>query len=99
MPPLLNFQREQKRAKLLQYAERVWHITESSDDQRIDAAIKRTRAFFEALGIKTRLSDYDLGRTAIDDIVAQLDAHGMIALREHQNITLDVSRTILEAAL
>lgn len=99
LPPLLHFQRVQKRAKLLQYAERVWHITEGSDDQRIDAAIKRTRAFFEELGIKTRLSDYDLGRAAIDDIVAQLDAHGMIALGERQNITLDASRAILEAAL
>ena len=48
LPSLLQVQREPKRAKLLQYAERVWHIAGDSgtEDQRIDQAIARTRAFF-----------------------------------------------------
>ena len=99
LPSLLEVQREQKSAKLLQYAERVWHITEGSDDQRIDQAIRRTRLFFEELGIKTRLSDYKLGRAAIDAIVLQLEAHGMTALGERHDISLGVTRTILEGAL
>ena len=57
------------------------------------------RAFFEGLGIKTRLSGYELGRDAVDAVVGQLKAHGMIALGEHKDIDLEVSRTILEAAL
>jgi NADP-dependent alcohol dehydrogenase len=99
LPPLLNLQRETKRAKLLQYAERVWGITDGSDEQRIDAAIARTRSFFEGLGIPTRLSGHGLGREAVDAVVAQLTAHGMLKLGERRSITPDVSRAILEAAL
>ncbi len=43
LPALWNEKRDAKREKLLQYAERVWNITEGSDDQRIDAAIAATR--------------------------------------------------------
>jgi NADP-dependent alcohol dehydrogenase len=99
LPSLLKVKRETKRAKLLQYAERVWHITSGTDDERIDAAIERTRAFFESLGIKTRLSGYALGQEAVDAVVAQLEAHGMTALGEHKDISLEVSRAILQAAL
>lgn len=99
LPSLLKVQREHKRAKLLQYAERVWQITEGDKNQRIDEAIRRTVQFFENLGIKTRLSGYGVGREAIDKIVAQLEAHRMISLGEHQDISLDISRTILEGAL
>ena len=99
LPSLLNVQRNTKRAKLLQYAERVWHITSGTDDERIDAAIERTRAFFESLGIPTHLSGYDLGSEAVDAVVKQLESHGMTSLGEHQDITPQVSRTILQAAL
>ncbi|MBG6075646.1 iron-containing alcohol dehydrogenase [Polaromonas sp. CG_9.11] len=99
LPSLLNVQRDTKRAKLLQYAERVWHLTSGTDDERIDSAIARTRAFFESLGIRTRLSGYELGSEAVDAVVRQLQSHGMTSLGEHQDISLQVSRTILEAAL
>lgn len=99
LPSLLNVQRATKRAKLLQYADRVWHITSGSEEQRIDEAIERTRAFFEGLGIKTRLSGYELGREAVDAVVGQLKAHDMTALGEHKDINLEVSRSILEATL
>lgn len=98
LPSLLEAQREHKRAKLLQYAQRVWQITEGSDEERITAAIARTRRFFEELGIETRLSAYGLGDEAVDAVVAQLDLHGMRSLGEHQNITPDVSRAILNDA-
>jgi len=99
LPSMLTVRRESKRAKLLQYAERVWQITSGSEDQRIDAAIERTRAFFESLDVKTRLSDYDVGADQIDMLVAQLEVHGMTGLGEHQDVTLDVSRRVLEASL
>jgi NADP-dependent alcohol dehydrogenase len=99
LPPLLQSQREGKRAKLLQYGARVWGIDAGSEEERIDAAIERTRAFFEGLGIGTRLSDYGLGAEAVDAVVAQLGEHGMTALGEHRNIDLATSRAILTAAL
>jgi NADP-dependent alcohol dehydrogenase len=99
LPALLNVQRDNKRAKLLQYAERVWAISEGSEEQRIDAAIAATRHFFEGLGIPTRLSAYGLGTAAVDAVVNQLGAHGMTALGEHGDVDLALSRAILETAL
>ncbi|KER71418.1 iron-containing alcohol dehydrogenase [Burkholderia sp. Ac-20349] len=99
LPSMLQVRRDSKRAKLLQYAERVWNITSGPDDARIDEAIARTRAFFERLDVKTRLADYGVGADAIDQLVAQLDEHGMTQLGEQKDVTLDVSRRVLEGAL
>lgn len=97
-PAVMAEMKEQKRAKLLQYAERVWNITGGSDDEKIDLCIERTRGFFESLGLKTRLSDYEIAKEGVDQIVAQLEAHGMTALSETGKITPEVSRRILERA-
>jgi len=97
-PAVLEVQRKQKRAKLLQYAERVWNISNGSDDEKIDLAIKKTRAFFESLGVKTHLSEYGVTADQIPAVVEQLKAHGMVALSETQDITPEVSQKILELA-
>jgi len=99
LPALLRVQRDDKRAKLLQYAARVWQINDGDENQRIETAIHRTAQFFESLGIPTHLAAYGLGQPAIDLLMAQLEAHGMTALGERANITPAVSRRILEAAL
>ena len=99
LPALLAVRRDSKREKLLQYGQRVWGIDSGSDAQRIDAAIAATRAFFESLGIPTRLSAYQLGQPAVEAILAALGAHGMTALGERNDIDLATSRRILEAAL
>jgi NADP-dependent alcohol dehydrogenase len=98
LPSLMNDQRGPKREKLLQYAANVWDIREGSDDEKIDAAIDATRGFFESLGIKTRLSDYGVDASGIDQIVKGLQDHGMTALGEHGDITPKDARRILEAA-
>ena len=77
----------------------MWGITAGTDDERITAAIDRTRAFFESMGIATRLSGYGLGAEVVGTVVAQLEAHGMVKLGEQREITPAVSRRILEAAL
>lgn len=99
LPSLLEVRREQKRAKLLQYAERVWHIESGSEEKKIDLAIQKTREFFESLGIKTHLSQYGIGADKITVIVEQLKSHGMTALSETQDLTLDISQKILERAM
>ncbi len=98
-PAVLEVRRSQKRAKLLQYAERIWHITGGSEDEKIDMAIRRTRDFFESLGVKTRLSQYGISADKIPVVIEQLKAHGLTALSETQDITPDISRKILECAL
>ncbi|MTJ80635.1 MAG: iron-containing alcohol dehydrogenase [Telmatospirillum sp.] len=99
LPSVLQLRREAKRAKLLQYAARVWNITDGDEDDRIDAAIARTRDFFESVGIATRLGAVGLTRDAIDPILTQLEHHGLTALGEQGDIDLPASRAILEHAL
>ena len=99
LPSLLEVRREEKRAKLLQYAERVWHIKSGSEEEKVDLAIQKTRDFFESLGAKTRLSQYGVGADKIPVVIEQLKAHGMTALSETQDLTLDISQKVLEGAV
>jgi NADP-dependent alcohol dehydrogenase len=99
LPAMMRVRREAKRAKLLQYAERVWGLTDGLDDARIDAAIERTEAFFREMGVPTRLPDYGLGAKNIDEVVKALEAHGMVKLGEKHDVTLEVSRKVLELSL
>ncbi|HKM27174.1 MAG TPA: iron-containing alcohol dehydrogenase [Thiopseudomonas sp.] len=99
LPNMLQLRRKEKHAKLLQYAQRVWNITTGDDEQRIDAAIAKTREFFEAVGVRTRLSDYQLGAECIEPVLAQLQAHGMVRLGEHQDVTPEQCRTVLHMSL
>ena len=99
LPTMLQQCRESKHAKLLQYAQRVWNITSGTEEERIDAAIEKTRSFFESLGVKTRLSQYGIGADTIPVMLKQLESHGMVTLGEHADVTLDVSRKVLEASM
>lgn len=98
-PSIWQIRKEKKREKLLQYAERVWSITEGDDDSKINLAIDKTREFFESLGVSTRLSGYGVTADKIDDVIAALEKHGLTALSESRDLTLDISREILENAL
>ena len=99
LPALLEVRRQQKHAKLVQYAERVWHIQNGNEDEKIDLAIQKTREFIESLGIKTHLSLYNINADKIPVVIEQLKAHGLTALSETQDLTLDISQKILENAL
>jgi NADP-dependent alcohol dehydrogenase len=99
LPGILTVRKEAKRAKLLQYAARVWRLTEGDEDSRIAAAIERTRGFFEQMGVKTRLSGYGLDASAIDAVVAALEAHKMVKLGEHRDVDAAAARAALELSL
>lgn len=99
LPAVMKVRREEKRDKLLQYAERVWHIHDGDEDARIDQAIAATEMFFENMGVPTRLSHVDLGEKDIEAMIVKLTEHGMVKLSEHRNVTPDISREILRAAL
>ncbi|MFZ6657871.1 iron-containing alcohol dehydrogenase [Undibacterium sp. TJN19] len=99
LPSMLRVRKEGKRAKLLQYAERVWGLVDGDEDSRIEAAISRTQDYFEQMGVKTRLGDYQLSSTDIEPILSALQTHSMIKLGEKRDVTLDVSRQVLEMSL
>ncbi|MBN1780137.1 iron-containing alcohol dehydrogenase [bacterium] len=58
LPAVMRHQMKQKREKLIQYGERVWNLAGNED--AIDSAILKTRAFFEQMGLPTTLGDYHI---------------------------------------
>lgn len=99
LPAVMKVRKERKKGKLLQYAERVFNITQGSEDERIDAAINATERFFAKMEVPIRLSDVDLNESNVEPLLASLEAHGRLALGEHMDIDLQTSRTILQTAL
>ncbi|PVZ70475.1 iron-containing alcohol dehydrogenase [Pelagibaculum spongiae] len=99
LPPLLQEMTEEKHAKLLQYATNVWNIDSGDDASKIALAIEKTRDFFELMQIKTRLSDYQIGKHDIPEILGQLEKHNMMQLGERGQVTLDRTQKILLNAL
>ena len=86
LPAMLQVQRNQKRQKLLQYAQRVWGIGDGNEDQRIDVAIQRTREFFESVGVPTRLSAYGIAAGSVETVPNRLADRGGLPLGERQDI-------------
>ena len=99
LPAMLTERKDAKHGKLVQYAQRVWSIHEGSESDKAEAAIEKTRAFFESLGVKTRLGDYQLAEEHIEPLIKSLEEHGMTALGEHNDVTPDVCRRVLHASL
>lgn len=98
-PAIWEIRKDKKREKLIQYAERVWNIEEVNNDLKIKQAIEKTRAFFEDLGVKTRLSDYDVLEDKIDDLILALEKNKRTSLSETGDLSLEISREILKKAL
>lgn len=106
LPALWRHQKEKKKAKLAQYARRIWHVSDSgdsraddeADDQAADQAIERTVAFFHSLGMPTGLSDYGVAaEEAARRIGARLEERG-VAWGEHGDVTPEAVAAILRAA-
>lgn len=99
LPGLWKVLKEEKKGKLLQYADRVWNISEGTEDERVDAVIQKTVEFFESLGIKTRLSDYGVSSETIDKIVARFEEKKWFALGDRGLTTPEITRKALEVQL
>lgn len=94
----LRVLRDQKHGKILQYGERIWGITEGTEEERIDAAIDRTEAFFRSMGLSTRLSQEGIGEQTIAEVERRFRAEG-VAYGEAHNVDGAMARRILEACL
>jgi NADP-dependent alcohol dehydrogenase len=99
LPGLWKVLKEEKKYKLLQYGERVWKITDGTEEERVSAAIEKTVSFFESLGIRTRLSDYGITGDTIDRIVTRFVEKNWLDLGDRGLTTPDVTRKILEEQL
>jgi len=98
LPNLLWVQRQSKREKLLQFAERVWDVKEGNEDARIEAGIVRMRTFFEALGLSTHLSDYQVGTERFEEIIKRLENRGALPMGEKKDLDIEKLRKILAMA-
>ncbi len=99
LPAVMQQQREQKREKLLQYGRRVFNLQHQDEERLIDETISHTRAFFEQMGVPTRLADYGINADAKTAVVAKLTELKAERLGEHGDITPDVVAQILQRAL
>ncbi len=97
-PSLLRNQISHKRPKLEQMGQNVFGL--ASGDDLAERTIDAIEAFYVALDVPVKLTDYGTDKTAaVDSVVAQLEKHGMVVLGENQSIDLKASREILEQAI
>lgn len=97
-PSLLRNQIKAKQAKLEQMGQHVFGLEAGSDlaERTIDAI----EQFYQSMGVATQLTEHNTDKdSAINALITQLEAHGMVALGENQAITLKESREILENAV
>jgi NADP-dependent alcohol dehydrogenase len=97
-PSLLRVMKNEKRKKLLQYAERVWHITEPDEDKKIEMAIEKTENFYRSLPLKTKLSEHGIGEDIIHQIVERLRKRN-VRFGENATISADTVKIILEGCM
>ncbi len=98
LPATMTVMSGQKHDKILQYGERVWGITEGTDGLKIAEAIGQTERFFAQLGVKTRLSQAEIGEETIAEVERRFNERG-VKFGEGKNITGSVARAILECAM
>ena len=95
-PNLYRVMFDTKKEKLAQYGRRVWNLL-GNEDEVAKLAIEKTTAFFQTMGMLTKLSENtnDFQETATT-IVGRFEARGWKALGEKQNITPEKVREIIE---
>ena len=99
LPSLLRELQEQKKVKLLQFADRVWGIKGGTPEQRIEKAILATEDFFNKVGVPTKLKVYKLTKADFGPIVSAVRTHIPVNLGEKSNIDEEMILKILKRAL
>lgn len=77
LPGTMDIRRDEKGDKILQYGERVWNITGTDRNATIDRIIDKTEEFFRSLGLKTRLSENNIGDDVIKEITERFKTRGV----------------------
>ena len=98
LPATMHVRRNEKHDKLVQYAEKVFGVTEGTDEEKIDAAIQKTVDFFKSIDMPTSLSEVDVKASDIDFLVDQLVKHEKINISERGDQDETIHREIYTAA-
>lgn len=96
-PSHYRYNFESKKAKLAQYAERVWGVNTGTLEEKAQIGIDKTESFFHSLHIKTKLSDYvlDFAGTA-EKISETFTKRGWVALGENKSLKPADAQKIVE---
>lgn len=95
LPGLLSIQRKQKEAKLLQYAKRVWGVTQGDRNVVIDEVITRTTLFFQSVGVSGQFSDYQIDAKEAAEKIGNIFIKRDALLGENTDISGEVVKKIL----
>lgn len=99
LPSMLRHTKAAKREKLLQYAQRVWHLDLVDEEQAIEQAIANTEAFFRQMGMLTRLSEHDISDDAVRLVPRKLMENGMFKFGERGELTPKDAETVIRNAM
>jgi NADP-dependent alcohol dehydrogenase len=97
LPAMMWVMRDEKRAKINQYAERVWRL--GGDQDLVQGAFRKTSGFFESMGLPTKLAAYQIKDDCIPKILARFEARGFTPMGERGTVTLEKVREVLQVAL
>jgi len=75
-PRWMNVVKDQKAKKLVQYGKRIWNL-EGSDSEIIDKSINATYDFFNSLGVKMNLREWQISDEHFETMVERLAKQGI----------------------
>lgn len=98
LPGVMSYMRKEKEDKILRLGSVVFGVTEGSVNEKVQKTIDETELFFRKMGLKTRLTEYGIGKDCIDNLVEPMRKMGW-KLGEHKNIDWQVAKEILALRL
>lgn len=94
LPGVMEVMKIQKGKKICQLGKEVFGIDEADNTKQVELTIKAVEHFFNKVGVKTHLSDYNLGEEAINRIVDRFAERGW-KIGEKRNIDSKLIHQIL----
>jgi NADP-dependent alcohol dehydrogenase len=86
LPHLLWYKRDQKAEKLIQYGRRIWGL-DGENETIIKAAIEKMSAFFNRIGMPTKLTDFQVDPQEAGERIKERFEERNTVLGEHKDIT------------
>ncbi|EIJ67821.1 iron-containing alcohol dehydrogenase [Pasteurella bettyae] len=99
VPAIMHHQKQAKREKLIQFAQRVLDYRGNDVNIAAELTIQKICAFFELMGVKTRFSDYGIDDSLFPEVIRKLSEHRQPLLGEHESIDHQAVMEILYLAL
>jgi len=91
-PKNMRHRKENKKDKMLQYAQRVWGLS-GDPEKTFDLAVQKTEEFFKSVGVPTDLSAYSLNAKDVNEqIYLRFKGQGFKVAGEKEDLSLEMMR-------